>query len=440
MPANIPAPQNLGPWMCSEAVTVYTDGACIRGGAADAVAGCGAWFGHDDPCNISIRLPETLPQTNQAAEIAAVLATILTVPSSAPLHIISDSRYVTDGLTLLLPDWEARGWIGVRNSELIQATVSRLRKRTAVTTFTWVKGHSGVAGSEGADHLAGLAAQKPDPDTLDISIDHRFIFSGAALAGLAQGLAYRGIRDRDHPVPRRCAAANIKAARSALAVLGHSPPTDAALWSSLRRRDVRRPLGTFLWKAIHGVLKCGPYWASMPNLADRARCTVCPEAEESIFQCAAPERETVWKLVRAAWTKHGRPWPNLSMGLVYTSTATRFSTHDDRPDRAADRLFLFLVAESAFLLWKLRCERHIQDQGDTQFAFSAAEVRNRWTAMMNEQLTLDRTLARRSIFGRRALPSSVVLATWRGPLQDERALPDFRIFSPRILVGITAAE
>ncbi|KAL1945539.1 hypothetical protein VTO73DRAFT_2390 [Trametes versicolor] len=139
-----------------EETEVYTDGSCTKNGMADARAGCGVWFGDGDARNEGVRLPFE-EQSNQAAEIYAVtLAHRKTEPYVA-LHIVSDSKYVVDGLTLHLPNWERNGWIGVANASLFQEAAASLRMRSAPTTFRWVKGHTGVRGNEEADRLAGKA-------------------------------------------------------------------------------------------------------------------------------------------------------------------------------------------------------------------------------------------------------------------------------------------
>ncbi|KAF7799521.1 hypothetical protein EIP86_010758, partial [Pleurotus ostreatoroseus] len=93
-----------------EALTVYTDGARIHD-ETGARAGSGIWYGASHPANKAIRVPPTLPQTNQVGELVAVLTAARNSPPFAPLHIVSDSQYVIDGLTRRLPIWEAHGWI-----------------------------------------------------------------------------------------------------------------------------------------------------------------------------------------------------------------------------------------------------------------------------------------------------------------------------------------
>ncbi|KAI0677754.1 hypothetical protein C8Q78DRAFT_961890, partial [Trametes maxima] len=72
-----------------EETEVYTDGSCDANGDAEAAAGCGVWFGNNDPRNMAVRLPHP-DQTNQAAEVYAVTLACRSVPPFAPLHIVSD--------------------------------------------------------------------------------------------------------------------------------------------------------------------------------------------------------------------------------------------------------------------------------------------------------------------------------------------------------------
>ncbi|KAN0107309.1 hypothetical protein V8E52_010245, partial [Russula decolorans] len=58
--------------------------------------------------------------SNQIGELAAVIVALQNTPRFYPLEIVSDSKYVIDGLTSHLREWEDRGWIGIQNATLFK--------------------------------------------------------------------------------------------------------------------------------------------------------------------------------------------------------------------------------------------------------------------------------------------------------------------------------
>ena len=87
---------------------IYTDGSCLNNGKANASCGAAIWLGPNHPMNKAIKVPGAT-QSNQAGEIAAVVVALQSVPPITPLEIISDSRYVINGLTKHLASWEDAG-------------------------------------------------------------------------------------------------------------------------------------------------------------------------------------------------------------------------------------------------------------------------------------------------------------------------------------------
>lgn len=134
-----------------------------------------------------------LNQSNQAAEVYAVLKAAEAMPPFALLHIISDSKYIIDGLTKHLMKWQDRGWINVLNAELFWKITYTLKTRSALTTFKWVKGHRGIEGNEEADHLAGEGAEESNVEDLTLDISNKWNLMGAKLGALTQALMYQDI-------------------------------------------------------------------------------------------------------------------------------------------------------------------------------------------------------------------------------------------------------
>lgn len=96
--------------------------------------------------------------TNNHAELSAVRVALVITDTdewrSRPLIVRSDSTYTINSLTSEYSPFER-----APNATLINIVRSLLEGR--LVTFEHVKGHSGVAGNERADELAGLARLRP---------------------------------------------------------------------------------------------------------------------------------------------------------------------------------------------------------------------------------------------------------------------------------------
>ena len=123
------------------------------------------FFGLDDPRNISARLPG-LHQTNQRAELFAVLKALESLHMNAPIAtkvaILTDSKYVVKALTEWVQKWEREGWKTAKREEVVSKDlfkrardmILKLEEQGVVVEFRHVPGHSGLWGNEQADLLA----------------------------------------------------------------------------------------------------------------------------------------------------------------------------------------------------------------------------------------------------------------------------------------------
>lgn len=152
----------------SNIMSIYTDGSSLANGRHGARAGLGVFFGPNDPRNISERLPGD-PQTNQRAELMAILRALQTVPLDKPVQIFSDSQYSINCVTQWAIGWKKKGWQTangelVKNQDIIRQVLDQMEERSRVgggTFFRWVKGHASDRGNIAADHLAVEGAKKP---------------------------------------------------------------------------------------------------------------------------------------------------------------------------------------------------------------------------------------------------------------------------------------
>ena len=147
--------------MAEEAVEIYTDGACKGnpgpGGWGVLLRSAGAekeLFGGE------------AQTTNNRMELTAVIRGLQTLKRPATVELVSDSEYVTRGLSEWLPKWKANGWRRregghwkeVKNEDLWRTLDQLLAKHRVRVTH--VRGHAGHPENERCDALAVAAYQK----------------------------------------------------------------------------------------------------------------------------------------------------------------------------------------------------------------------------------------------------------------------------------------
>lgn len=143
--------------------TIYTDGACINNGKADARAGWGAVLSNPegDVLELAGPVPESQPQTNSRAELLAVAEALEQCSKSAPINLYTDSQYIANACNGWLSDWKARGWKKAdkkppEHLDLWQRLDQQLQ--TKDVSVYWVKAHNDTLGNERADALANHGA------------------------------------------------------------------------------------------------------------------------------------------------------------------------------------------------------------------------------------------------------------------------------------------
>ena len=418
---------------------VYTDGACMNNGKANATSGSGVWFGPNDARNIAFRVPGDL-QSNQIGELVAIILATEATPINQPLTIITDSRYAINGLTTHLREWEDQGWIGIKNAELFKRAAYLLKRRTAKTAFKWTKGHAGDQGNEGSDQLAKVGANKDRVDVLDVSIPPEYDLQGAKLATLSQKKAYRGIREQKKPHHRKTTNANLQRTRLALETYNGSIETDETIWNGIQNPTIRIKVRQFLYKAMHGTQKVGNFWENIPGFEERGKCPNCQTTETMdhiLVHCTERTTQLTWHLAEDLWPHEFPPWPEINLGLILGSgnvlgppppPQPNDTNQRSRRNRGATRLLQIFVSEAAHLVWVMRCERAIHEK-----THSETEIKRRWLQALNRRLSEDRITATKK--KKDSAHMRKTISTWKPVLRKTGDLPEEWINQREFLVG-----
>lgn len=139
-------------------VTLYTDGAC-KGNPG--VGGWGVLM--QSGAHEKTLCDGEAHTTNNRMELTAVIQGLRALNRPCQIDLYTDSRYVMQGMTEWLPNWQARNWQTaskkpVKNKDLWQVLATEVAKHQI--SWHWVKGHAGNQGNERADELSNQGVEK----------------------------------------------------------------------------------------------------------------------------------------------------------------------------------------------------------------------------------------------------------------------------------------
>ena len=140
-----------------DTIVAFCDGA-TKGNPGPSGAGALVRVGDEQTVEIGRHIGQG---TNNIAELTAIGVVLevlerLEIRPDQPVTIFTDSKY---SIGVLSQNWKAKA-----NRELILTLKKELAKWPNVR-FSWVAGHSGIAGNERADELASDAALGDEVDT-----------------------------------------------------------------------------------------------------------------------------------------------------------------------------------------------------------------------------------------------------------------------------------
>jgi len=133
-------------------VSIFTDGACSGN------PGPGGWGAilHFNGTEKELSGGER-DTTNNRMEMMAAIEALKALKKPCTVTLVSDSKYLKDGITTWIHNWKKNGWRTaarkpVKNADLWQALEKAIEKHDV--TWEWVKGHAGHPENERADALA----------------------------------------------------------------------------------------------------------------------------------------------------------------------------------------------------------------------------------------------------------------------------------------------
>jgi ribonuclease HI len=143
-------------------VILYTDGACSGN------PGPGGWAAILHHVRTGRRKEISGGQaetTNNRMELTAMIKGLEALKRPCKVRLVTDSEYLSKGVSLWMPRWRAQGWRQKKNKAAppmnvdLWKRIAELIDRHDVTT-EWVAGHAGHPENERCDELAVAQAQR----------------------------------------------------------------------------------------------------------------------------------------------------------------------------------------------------------------------------------------------------------------------------------------
>ena len=101
--------------------------------------------------------------TNNRMELMAAINGLSALTKPSDVTIITDSKYLKDGMTKWLAQWTANNWRNSKNKEIKNIDLWKQMyslSRTHQISWMWVKGHNNHEQNEKADYLARLGMRE----------------------------------------------------------------------------------------------------------------------------------------------------------------------------------------------------------------------------------------------------------------------------------------
>ncbi len=141
----------------SDLVEIFTDGACSGNPGPGGWAALLRYGGHEK--ELSGGEAET---TNNRMEMTAVIMALSALKKPSRVRLVTDSRYVMDGITKWIHGWVKRDWKGadkkpVKNRDLWEQMMVATTPHKI--DWEWVKGHNEHPENERVDQLAVAACK-----------------------------------------------------------------------------------------------------------------------------------------------------------------------------------------------------------------------------------------------------------------------------------------
>lgn len=138
-------------------VQLITDGACIGNPGPGGWACILRYGGHKRELSGSVQ-----QTTNNRMELRAAIEGLKALKEPCEVEVVTDSKYLLEGITKWIQGWKKRGWVTASKSPVLNTDLWKElddENSRHATRWTWTKGHASHDDNNRCDELAQRAAE-----------------------------------------------------------------------------------------------------------------------------------------------------------------------------------------------------------------------------------------------------------------------------------------
>ena len=332
----------------------------------------------------SFRMKEDELDSDKAR--ASALLWVLKEAKNKRLKIKTDDKKMVNWLGSKLNKAEDEGWLNIRNERMWKMVLRKLRKRGNETKIKIINQESRK--KEKINRMKEKLINEEDLGYVEIKIgrENAFNKSGAKLWSMTQKMAYELIVKEKSELPGGTRTEiNLMKIEESMRERGKRISREE-IWKGLEK--VYSPqIADFMWKMIHGRIKCGPFFRFIPNWQEKEFCTcgASETIEHILLGCKDSGQVELWELVKGKWKQEtGNEMNGINIGIIMGVGGMEIEKAQKLQQRPARDLFRKLIWLTTWVIWKERNDRIFNEK-----EISPKRLKKKWLKEMRKEIRID---------------------------------------------------
>jgi len=325
-------------------------------------------------------------ENDQDMDKARAIAIIwmLKEAKNSDLKIKTDDKGIVKWIRKKLSKAEEDNWLNVDNKELWKMALRKLRKRGNVLRITEVKKES--KSERKINRMRSKVTENVNTLTIRVGRDNKFNKKGAALETMTQKKAYELVISQNSEEPGGVKTMMNTQKIKEVYATNNKRISDKEIWKSLKK--IYSPqIADFIWKMIHGRIKCGPFFRYIPNWQEKEFCScgASETIEHILILCEESGQKELWKIIKTKWEKEtGSEMDSINIGMIMGIGAVEAKRTNKMDQDTATELLRKIVALTVWVVWKERNERIFNEE-----EMSPDRLIARWTKEITKEIRMD---------------------------------------------------